>query len=274
MNGMKSMRVAVELLIERLNQLVFVKVTNLVTRDENVFSFESKSGMTVWDSDPWFGEEREKFSAGEWEKAEKSYLYYFGFARNQNREFFFQKKNYDVHRLSDPPFVNLSNQSITPPSVGAMIAGYPTETSKGWALNDWFNVSHFELLVVNAVIGKGVLIPRNIAEMTSDKDINVRDLGEWARLVVLQDIGHYLNLRKMPDAKVQDIDWTVHRHTHVYRPELWQKYVEECQVQRIFSETVPVPAPKQIHDRLGVGCADPVGLVTPFANLTVGGVSN
>ena len=269
-----------EELLRRLRCITVAFVDYVVARDENIISFEGKDRMTVWDDDPSFDSERTRYTDIEWAAADKSYRHYYGFAEysvtyeHENR-IYFQQSDAVAGDLFGFGICRDRGEMLSPPRKGEWIVGTRyVVPKKGPRLNFWTRASKFEVSIRTALLRGKKIDEETIVQMEQSTVSAEVHLVNFARLIVNGDIEYYLDHKRhepqLNQAEIYTrrsaIDHTVYTLTHEFRPELWQKYEDQSQAEKMFSSRIPAPAPKPIKDNLN-GFGESAGLSTPFAAL-------
>ena len=262
-------------MLTRLRAITVAQVSKVVAKDQDLASFTSKDGFTVFDDDPEFERERAWFTDQEWRRTEKFYIHYFGFTNYTTKTsvgegpIYFQKNDYDMAGRLDIIVPHDRNVMLSPPDIGEWVAGEIVKVpKKGLRFSVWVKVSRFEVYVRSALLSRSPLAPHIFQEMETSKNHDDYELINFARLIVNGDITHYLNLKRTASNQVRfcDIDLTVYNVTRLLRSELWDEYVAVSLAEKLYSSIIPEPGPKPISDNLN-GFSEKVGLSTPFNSL-------
>ncbi len=269
-----------EQLLKKLRAVIVVQVSKVVAKDEHLISFQSVDKTTVWSDEPWFQEERNRFSKEEWEKADRSYSHYFGFGtysgnQRSSGQVYFQKDDYFEADYFYRGYTSRIHSELNPPYVGDWIIGrYELVSGKGLRLKHWGRISEFEVYIRAALINGHGMSEETIIKMETSNVEGCGRLVNFARLILNEQIGYYLNLKKTSSPKAEDeayiyrsrIDALVYGVVNELRPDLWEKYKEASLDEKMYSSMIREPAPTPIVDNL-TGHGEKVGLNTPFSGL-------
>ncbi|MDD5165660.1 MAG: hypothetical protein PHG25_03985 [Candidatus Pacebacteria bacterium] len=266
-------------LLNKLGAVIVARVSKVVTKDKDLICFTAIGGGSIWDDDPRFEFERGRFSDVEWEKTERSYSHYFGFATypgnlfGSSGQIYFQRDDY-----LEVDYFNSNNNihsELNPPKVGDHLIGrYELVPGKGLRLKSWSYISEFEVYIRAGLINGLSMSEETVGKMETSSVKGRSQLVNFARLILNEQIGYYLNLKKTGAPKAEDeaytyrsrIDSMVYGVVNELRPDLWEKYKEASLEEKMYSSTIREPAPTPIVDNL-TGHGEKVGLNTPFSSL-------
>ncbi len=277
-NERKSMlNEAFEALKRRLSGLTFALVTNTVAKDENLMSFVYK-GITTWNDEPGFEKRRSEISPNEWEKTDRSYHFFFGFAKSKTGDIHFDSKGHNYHREDYTDLgIHTKQRALTPPSRGNWIVGSAINSKKPH-FYQWTRCTEQEKLFTEFLLaGKTKFSDDDRRRLNISRHISegpgYNRLINMAMLLLVRDLDYFLKTRLRHGG--DSIDYQVFEIANVYDPELWEEYKGKALEQNLdpvlkYSHLIPKPAPKPIVERrVDASEPDPVGLNTPFADLSL-----
>jgi hypothetical protein len=264
-------------LLEKLRAVIVARVSRVVAEDKNLVSFESVDGLTIWCNEPSAHAERQRFGRNKWESTRRSYTHYFGFGAyaasgGSEGQVYFQMNDYveaDYFGIG-----KVSHLDLNPPRQNDWVIGeYTLVSGKGLRFKSWNHISKFEVYIREALLNGHGIHEATIREMEESKMAGHNRLANFARLVVNNQIGYYLAMKRSA-SKLNPAEWYLQRckvDSIVFairdlRPDLWEKYKEASLGEKMYSSMIPEPAPTPIDDNLD-GMAETVGLNTPFKDL-------
>ena len=269
-----DMMTKLEELKKHLSGLTFARITSVIANDGDVFAFEDKCGRTVYDYDPDFEARRTEFSPGDWEKADKSYKFFYGFALGPNGDIHWSSKGQrgeygGITGLG----INTNQNRLHPPRKFRWMVGRTVNPDKPhfW---EWDLCTESEVLFAKFMLaGKTHFSSEDQRRLYINRHISEGEhtnrLVNMAMLLLARDLDYFLGFR-MRHGGV-NVDSQVFELCEQYDIAIWEEYKARALAQDIdpalkYSTLSPAPAPKVIKDNIS-GVGETIGLNTPFAGL-------
>lgn len=272
-----------------LNELTFARVRNTVAIDDNLLEFVDESGTTIRRENTDFQTKRRGFRRNEWDKVERSYSYYLGFAEStRGGDIHFDSKG---HSYQNENFCELGvftkQHHFNPPARGMLIVGNIVDPARPHFCK-WARCSEAERLFVEFFLGrKKRFSPEDLHQLYVNRHISEGKqsdrLVSMAMLLIARDLKYFLDYRERHGTSIDEVVSNI--CTQFGEESLWEQYVEGAleQVRRhddrdespqlYYSQQIPRPAPEQIKDFQNYRQGKAAGLVTPFADLDLKSVS-
>lgn len=235
----------VEVLKCHLGELTFARIDRVIAKSKDLRSFKARDGVIIRSENPEFERERSLFTEIEWPEVEKTFEHYFGFARSETEDIYFQART----QSRDDNFcclgITTRQNRLILPKDGSLIVGRWSLTPKGKRFQRWALCSEEERLFTEFLLGK-----RSFAELPQDRiqklkslciiveeDVPNTRLMSLAALLILRDFEYFLDLRSLHGGLV--VDYEVKSICEEFDLGLWEGYKRQASAQGVFSALVP-----------------------------------